>query len=319
MLLLNALIFIFSCSLLLLMGKWIVDSIISLAHFLRLREFVVAFFIMAFASCVPNFFVDLSAALRGIPQLAFGDIIGGNVVDLTLAIGLAALISKRGITTNSRVVQSSMIFTFIIAILPLLLIWDGKLGRADGLVLISFFFIYVYWLFSKKERFCKTYQEKKIKKGLWATIKDLIKLLVGIFIILIAAQGIIKSSIAFSNIFNVSLPLVGILIVGLGNALPEIYFSLFSVKKGQCWLILGNIMGAMIIPATLILGMVALISPIEISSFSFSSFAVARFFMIVSLILFFIFVKTDRKITQKEGLFLLFLYIAFLICEVFFR
>ncbi|MCX6764234.1 MAG: sodium:calcium antiporter [Candidatus Nealsonbacteria bacterium] len=319
MLLLNIIIFIFSCTLLLLMGKWVVDSLIGLAHFLQLREFVMAFFVMAFASCIPNFFVDISSALRGIPQLAFGDVVGGNVVDFTIAVGLAALISRGGITTNSRVVQSSMVFTFIIAILPLLLIWDGILGRADGVILISVFFIYIYWLFSKKERFSKVYQEKKTKKRSGVFLKDLIKLSIGVIVLLFAAQGIIKSSIAFSDIFNISLPLVGILIVGLGNALPEIYFSLIAAKKGQDWLILGDITGAVIIPATLVLGIVALISPIEMSGFSFSSFAVARFFMIASAIFFFFFVKTDKKITQKEGLFLLFLYIAFLICEIFFK
>jgi cation:H+ antiporter len=319
MLSINVLIFIFSCILLLLMAKWVVDSLIGVAHFLKLREFVVAFFIMAFASCIPNFFVDFSAALRGIPELAFGDIIGGNVVDLTIAVGLAAIISRRGITTNSRVVQSSLIFTFITALLPLFLILDGKLGRVDGLILISLFFAYIYWLFSKKERFCKTYKEKNTKKGVWVFLRDLLKLLIGIALLLIAAQGIIKSSLAFSDILKVSLPLIGILIVGLGNALPEVYFSLISSKKNQCWLILGDIMGAIIIPATLILGTVALISPIKTSSFHFSSFAVARFFMIASAMFFFFFVKTDRKITQKEGLFLLSLYIVFLICEVFFR
>ena len=312
------LLFVFSCVLLLWMGKWVVDALISVAHFLQWREFVVAFFVMAFASCIPNFFVDISSAFRGIPQLAFGDVIGGNVVDLTIAVGLAALISG-GITTNSRVVQSSLIFTFIVAVLPLLLIWDGKLGRADGLVLISFFFIYIYWLFSKKERFCKVYKEKNIKKGRIFFIKDLIKMTIGVIVLLFAAQGIIKSSIVFSGTFNISLPLVGILIVGLGNALPEVYFAFISSKKDQGWLILGDIMGAVIIPATLILGIVALIAPIEISSFSISTFAVARFFMIISALLFFFFLRTGKKVSRREGLILLFLYISFLICEILFK
>lgn len=318
MILFYILVFIFSCTLLLWMGKWVVDSLMSVARFLQWREFVMAFFVMAFASCVPNFFVDISSAFRGIPQLAFGDVLGGNVVDLTIAVGLAALIS-RGMTTNSRIVQSSLVFTFIVAVLPLLLIWDGILGRADGLVLISFFFVYIYWLFSKKERFYKVYEEKNIKKSRFYFLKDLVKLAIGVVVLLFAAQGIIKSSIFFSEILNVSLPLVGILIVGLGNALPDIYFSFVCSRRGQGWLILGNIMGAVIVPATLILGIVALITPIEISSFSISSFAVARFFMIVSALLFFFFLKTGKKISQREGLILIFLYVAFLIGEVLFK
>jgi cation:H+ antiporter len=113
------------------------------------------------------------------------------------------------------------------------------------------------------------------------------------------------------------LPLIGILVVGVGNCLPEIYFAIISARKGQTWMILGDLMGSIITPATLVLGLVALIHPIEIVDFS--PFAIARFFLIISALFFFFCVRSGRKITRKEAIFLLFVYIAFVATELIFK
>jgi len=110
------------------------------------------------------------------------------------------------------------------------------------------------------------------------------------------------------------LSLIGILIIGLGNSLPEIYSSILAAKKGQTWMILGDLMGSVITPATLVLGVVALLRPIEMPDFS--PFVVARFFLIISALFFFFFVRTDRKITVKEAVFLLLIYFIFVILEI---
>ena len=292
-----------------------VRGLMKIARFLNWREFVVAFIVMAFAASLPNLFVGLSSAFHKIPQLSFGDIVGGNLVDLTIVVALAALI-VRGLPAESRMVQTSSIFTIIIAILPLLLILDGKLGRGDGILLILTFFFYIFWLFSKKERFTKVYDGKKepIVKGFKIFLKDLGKIILGIILLLLAAEGIVRSASFFAQSFNLPLALIGILIVGLGNALPETYFVIVSAKKGQTWMILGNLMGSVIVPATLVLGIVALICPIEIVDFS--PFVIARFFLIISALFFLFFVRTDRKITKKEALFLLGIYILFVAVEI---
>ena len=312
------LIFIFSCVLLFWTGRWLVKALTSMAQFLGWREFVVAFFVMAFVGAVPNLFVGISSALHKIPQLSFGDIVGGNVIDLTIAVALATLIAK-GLPAESRLVQTSSLFTITVAILPLILILDGTLGRGDGMILIFVFFFYLYWLFSKKERFTKVYEKEKIEvvKGFRVFLKDLGKVILGVAFLLIAAEGIVRSSSVFAQNFNLSLPLIGILIVGLGNALPETYFAIVLARKGQTWMILGNLMGSIIVPATLVLGIVALIYPIEIPDFS--PFAIARFFLIIAALFFFFFVRTGRKITRKEALFLLLIYIIFVISELIFR
>jgi len=313
-------IFIFSCLLLFYAGKWVVESLAGIARFLELREFVVAFFVVAIAGAVPNLFVGISSALRGIPQLSFGDIVGGNLFDLTIAVGLAAFISK-GISAKSKTIQTSSIFTMIVAILPLLLILDGVLGRGDGIILILGFISYTFWLFSKRERFTKVYdiKEKKVSflKRFKKFSKDLGKVVLGLFLLLIAAQGIVISASFFAEHFDLPLGLVGVLIVAVGNCLPETYFIIIAAKSSQNWMILGDLMGSVIITSTLVLGIVALICPIEV--LDFSPFAIGRFFLVISAIFFLFFMRSDKKITQKEAFILFSLYFLFVFCQLLFR
>ncbi len=308
-------IFLTSFALLFWSAKLLVDALTRVARFLEWREFVVAFFVMAIAGSLPNLFVGISSALHKIPQLSFGDIVGGNLVDLTMVAALAALIAK-GLPARSRMVQTSSIFTICIAILPLLLILDGVLGRGDGIFLILVFAFYVFWLFSKEERFKKVYEENKIStaKEFKVFIKDLGKVILGIIFLLAAAEGIVKSAQFFAGSFNLPIAIIGILIIGLGNALPEAYFAIASARKGQTWMILGNLIGSIMVPATLVLGIVALICPIEIVDFS--PFAIGRLFLVISAIFFLWVVRSGQKITKKEALFLLGTYILFVIVEI---
>jgi len=135
-------------------------------------------------------------------------------------------------------------------------------------------------------------------------------------LLVIAAEGIVRSATYFSELFNLPIALIGILVVGMGNALPEIFFSIQAARRGENWVVVGNLMGSVIIPATLVIGIVAMICPIEVDSLT--PFAIARFFLIISAVLFLIFLRTGRKIDKKEAWFLLFLYLAFVLTEIIF-
>jgi cation:H+ antiporter len=108
--------------------------------------------------------------------------------------------------------------------------------------------------------------------------------------------------------------MVGVLIIGVGSALPEIYFAVISARKDEGWMILGNLMGAVIVPATLVLGIIALICPIRIADFS--PFLIARIFLIISTLFFFFFIKTDRHLSKKEAFILMGIYIVFILIEI---
>lgn len=310
-------IFLICCGFLYLSGEWIVGGLMRIARFLGWREFVVAFFVMAFAASLPNLFVGITSALHKIPQLSFGDVAGNNLVALTLAVALAVLFAKgREISVESKTIQTTSIFTITAAILPLFLILDGELSRIDGLFLIAFFLFYISWLFSKRERFTKIYDthEMSIVKEFKFFIQDLGKLILGVILLVLAAQGIVASALFFAQTFNLPIILIGILIVGMGSALPEIYFAVALARKGETWMILGELMGAVIVPATLVLGVVALIYPIKIVDFS--PLLIARFFLIISAFFFLFFVRTGRRITKREAIFLLGIYFIFVLTEI---
>jgi cation:H+ antiporter len=195
----------------------------------------------------------------------------------------------------------------------------GGLDRIDGIILILAFFAYAWWLFAKDSRFKKVYNKKELKtladgsSLVWAVFKMVLILLV----LLGASYAIVFSAQYFSSKLHISLGLVGIIIVGLGNCFPEIYFSIISARKEENWLVLGDLMGSVIVCATLVLGIVAVVAPFQIENFT--PFLLARVFMIIACFVYIFFINTGRKITKKEGLLLLFIYIGFLLSEIFIK
>ena len=313
----EVLIFIVAIFILSWLSSRLVATLVSIAKYLHWREFIIAFFVMAFAASLPNLFVDINAALHGMPQIAFGDVVGGNLVDLTLVLAVAVLFGRSALPAESEMVQKSAIFTSLIAVLPIILVWDGKLDRADGIVLLGAFAIYSWWLFSKEDRFKKVYKgrPKSSAKSYFGFLFDVVKIIVFLVLLLVTSFYVISSAQFFSVQLGISLSLVGILIVGLGNCFPETYFSIISARKGENWMILGDLMGSVIICATLVLGIIALIAPFEIKDFS--PFLITRIFTIIASLLFIVFIRTGKKFTKMEGLFFLCIYVLFLLVQIF--
>ena len=315
---LHLLIFLISLLFLFLSSKWVVDSLKKVSQFLGWKEFILALFVMAFVGSLPNLFIGISSVIKGVPELSLGEIFGGNIVDLTLVIGLAALISINGLRVKSRIVQETTIFTLIVAILPVFLIHDKLLCRIDGIILLLAFVVYVYWLFSKRERFTRIYEEEKKKIGLKEVFKNTGILFGALILLFLAAEGIVRSAIFFAQDLNLPLILIGILIVGLGNALPEVFFGIQAAKRGDDWMVIGSLMGAIISAATLVLGTVALLHPIQIDYTDFSILTIARAFLIIAALFFFFlfFIRSSQKITKKEGIFLIVFYLIFVLTQI---
>ncbi|MGA2418141.1 MAG: hypothetical protein ABSF55_02800 [Candidatus Staskawiczbacteria bacterium] len=313
-------IFIASCFILSWLSAKFIKTLTEVAKYLRWREFIIAFFVMGFAASLPNLFVDLNAALRGLQQISFGDIMGGNLVDLSLAMAIAVMISRKAVSTKSKMVQSSAILTTIIAVLPwILILRTGGLDRIDGAILILSFFVYAWWLFAKDGRFKKVYADKKIKninkKSVF--IWEIIKIIIILSALLISSYAVIYTAQYFAATLNVSLALVGVLIVALGNCFPETYFAIISARKEENWMVLGDMMASVIVCATLVLGIVAFVAPFKINNFS--PFFIARIFMVIACVFYLLFIASDKKLTKKEGLLLLSIYIVFLLTEIFIK
>jgi cation:H+ antiporter len=300
-------------------GEWVVNGLMRLSRALGVREFVVAFFVMAAAASLPNLFVGVTAALEGIPELSLGDVFGNNLIAMTVAVAAGVFFARGSfISAAGQTIRTSLLFTVAAAVLPVVLVADGLLSRVDALLLVALFFLYVRWLFAQEDRFSRAYNHGEHERPL-ARLRhgfhSFIKVGAGVALLLLAALGIVASASFFAAHFDIPLILVGLLVVGVGNALPEVYFSLISARRGDTALIMGNVMGSVIVPSTLILGVVGLIHPIAVSGFEF--LAGSRAFLLAAALLFFIVATTRHRITRPEAALLVLLYAAFVLWVVF--
>jgi cation:H+ antiporter len=306
-------IFTISCLAIIIASKWVIGSLGKVTKSLQWKEFVVAFFAASVGAVIPELFIGLKSAVNGVSELAFGNIIGQNLILFTFSAGVCAFVLKE-IPVYSRTVRSGAVFALVAVTLPFLLIYDGQISRVDGLVLISAFILYIRWLFKDEDRFIKDFQEKEVlKKDRFYFLRNSLIIFAGFVVVLFAAEGIISSAGELARLMGVPIGIVGIFFIGAGVALPETFFAVRLALKGHSWMILGGIMGAISISSTLVMGLVAIVDPIVISNFE--PYKTARFFILISAFLFWFFIRTNNVFTRKEAVFLFAVYLFFIIFE----
>jgi len=315
---LSILIFIVSCLVLVRSGAWVVKALIRITQFIGLREFVVASILMAFATSLPEIFIGITSGLHGQPQLSFGNVIGSNIIVLTLVIGISAILAK-GLKFEGKTLQTSSFYAMIISLLPFFLILDGELSRIDGVVLLFAAAIYFYRLLTQEERFTKVFSNSFKRE--WGNFKPFLKdlgiFLVGIALLLLSSEGIVFSATKLAVEFNLSLVILGLFLVAVGTSMPEIVFGVRSVLLGHKEMVLGDVIGSVVINSTLVLGLTVIIHPLIVTNFS--PYIIGIIFALLSSFLFLLFVKTGHEITKREAFFLLEVYALFFLVELIFK
>ena len=312
----HASIFIIACLVLARSGSLIVQALTRIARFLGWREFVVASLLMAFTTSLPEFFVGISSAFHQKANLSFSNIIGSNIAVLTLIVGLSALTAKK-LKFEGKALQRCSFYAPFIASLPLVLMMDSRISRIDGIILLLTAAIYFRWLIGHQWHFTKIIANKN-KDGkiqLFSFLKDIVIFAAGILFLLMAAETVVWSALNLAKELKLSLIVIGLFLVSLGTSIPELAFGMRSVKLGHKEMVLGDAMGSVVINSSLILGITALISPFNIPNFS--PYFSGILFTVITALLFTIFAKTDREITEREAIALLFIYILFVVTELF--
>src|SRR3989344_3336763 len=138
-------IFIAGLILLVRASGWLVSLLTWMARYLKMSEYTAAFILMAAATSVPELFVGINSALTGFPELSFGNILGANLLNVTLVLGVAALF--RAITLEDERITHGASFVFTLTLTPLIMLFDGVLSRIDGALLVLIFFAYLRYLF----------------------------------------------------------------------------------------------------------------------------------------------------------------------------
>jgi len=305
------LIFIASCFVLIKSGTLLVKSLVKIAKFLQWNEFFVSFILVSFVTTIPEFFIGVISAINGEPELSFGNILGSNIINLTLAVAIGVFVA-RGIECKKSVILPNLNYMAIAMLLPVVLMVDRNLSRVDGFILLVFLFIYLFQLFYQKQRFSKAFIDGLREGSLpfRSFLREIFLFFGAGFLILLSAQGIVWSASSFSKLIFWPLAIVGSIIVALGTNLPEITFGVKSALMGHKDMILGDLIGAVVVNSTLVLGTTFLISPLKITNFSI--YLPGIIFSIISVLFFLFFARTARKISIKEALFLLTIYFAFI-------
>lgn len=280
-----------------------------LSKIFKLSEFIVSFFVIAIIAVLPEATIAIIAAFNGIPELGLGALLGSNIVDLTVVFGLVAMCSKKGLRVKSEILRKDLFYLALLAF-PVLLGFDGRLSRIDGVILLIGGLLFFVTLSIESRMFTKVFNHaKKRNTGLH------VLLLIGsIAVLVIGSHFVVKYGFEFAKFAGLPAVLVGLIVVGLGTSLPELFFSIKAVRTNHEDLALGDILGAVIIDATIILGIVALISPF---SFDPVFMIVTGIFMLLAGLAAMWFIRTGNVLTKKEGILLFLLYIVFVAVELY--
>lgn len=284
-----------------------------IARALHIHEFMVSFFIVALVSVLPEAAISIISAVKGDSQLGLGTLIGSSIADLTLVFGIVSLFSYGGIKVKSKTIEDSFLY-LILLLFPLLLGFDGKLSRVDGVILIlagAFFFFRIY---KGSKKFSKEYTDDKPKPARKKEpyTKSLILLIVSLTVVLVSAFFTVKYIGGFAEDLKIPSMLVGITILALGTCLPELAFSIKAVRRNKDDLALGDILGTVVTDGTIVLGLVALINPFSYNPYKMYLLGGT---ILIAGIFVFSFMKSNKSIDKKEGLILIFFYILFIMAE----
>tara|TARA_Y100000310_G_scaffold338992_1_gene430254 strand:+ start:18600 stop:19577 length:978 start_codon:yes stop_codon:yes gene_type:complete len=302
--------FILSIAVLVLAGFWLVRYLSRIAFYLRLSDFIVSFVIIAFSSSIPELFVGIKSAMAGTPTLSLGNVIGSNIADLTIIIGIP-LIFARNIKI-SKVAKRDSIYMVLIAALPIGLMLIGqRLSRLDGAFLVLLFFLYMWRQIRQRKDFKRETTETLSRLKVVLTVTFFIA---SLFLLFYSADYTVKYAELLSIDFNFPPILIGLFLVALGTSLPELSFNMQAVLKGHKDMALGDTIGSVVANSTLVLGVTALIHPIANGLFLF---LISSIFMIIIAFLFATMMDKGEKLNWKEGITLVMFYAFFITVELY--
>lgn len=236
----------------------------NLAIKIGITPLVVGLTVVAFGTSTPELVVSLKAALLGNSSISLGNVVGSNIANIALILGVAALI--RPLDVHANVIMREIPIMIVITVLFLFLLIDGELGFIDGLIFVIGLVIYliVNVLLARKEKNPEV--DSEFKEGLKSKLGvpvSMVLMLAGLGLLILGANLFVQSAVAIAKMFNVSDAIIGLTIVAIGTSLPELITSIVASYKKEADIAIGNVVGSNIFNILGILGITALIIPIS--------------------------------------------------------
>jgi len=310
MLALDILAFAAACLVMLLSGSIIVRMLEIITSFLRMTEFVVGFILIGISTSLPELFVGINSAIAKNPALTLGNVIGANILDLTLVIGIIVVFA-RGLRYEHKAVSHDSWIMLTCAALPLVLMEIGnKISRIDGAILLFVFSFYIYRLLQKRKPFTKELEDRMSRTKV---VLSMTALVFAIVILIVSSNFVVKYGSKLAIEMLLPPIFIGIFFVSLGTTLPELVTGLMSVKQHHPEFAAGDIVGSVITNSLLVLGTTAVIYPITANIFLFLTSAA---YMLLVCFLFVTFIESGKRLIWQEGVAMILLYVFFLVVEL---
>ena len=285
---------------------YIITALSDYAHKTGVSDYLIGFLVVSIGTSLPELTTAFVASFTNGGNLLLGDVLGANIIDVTVVLGLTAIVGKK-IFVHGKILDKTIFTVMIMALLPLVLGIDGNLNRFDGIILVGAFLMYIYSLLRKEGEFGTLKKELKWK-DIW---QDMAIVSLSIIALLLSTNWLLISAKQIAVLLDAPQFVIGLLLIAVGTTIPEITVELRSILRGAQGIAFGDILGSVVVNSSLVLGVAALLNPIE---FEVSSFVNSAFFMVTSVYIALLFIK-KKTITWQEGIGVLLLYITFLVTE----
>ena len=303
--LLNILLLVVGFFLLIKGADYFVDGASSTASNFKVSKMLIGLTIVAFGTSAPEFAVSMSAISSGSTDMVLGNVIGSNILNILLILGVAAVIKPVKIKDDT--VKKELPLILLISTLLCVLFLDinlangteNQISRADGIVILLFFSIFLYYLvtLARRKKSGNDVEKPQFSLGL-----SLLFVLIGLAGIIFGSNLVVDSASKIATELGVSERVIALTIIAFGTSLPELVTTIVSSKKGEQDLLVGNIIGSNIFNICIVLGVpVAIYGGISPVGFQMMDLAV----LIGSALLLFTFSETNKTISRAEGIIML--------------
>jgi len=290
-------------------ANWVVKATAYFSKRLQVQSFLLGFLILGFATTIPEMFVAYQAVQDGVPQLSVGNLLGGSILLLSFIMGGSALFLKRIILDHGMTRRDIGISTMVVA-MPAIALWDGKLTRFEGFVLIAVYVFHIFFI-NHEQHFIDQVEHhtRNLKHPLHA-----VGLLIGGLIgLAFSSRFIVTIGEGMAQQFNISPFIIGLFLITFGTNLPELTLAIEAIIKKKRDIAFGDVLGSAVINTPL-LGIICIVAPFSVPDHLRMR---ATLILLASVSAFFWWAASSKRdITRREGIVLFIIYIVFVAFEL---